>query len=227
MFCSKCGHKNQDGAKFCESCGYKFPGNGVHGVGVSGISKKHSNWTLLVAIGSALVILCFFLPWGNLTIANWPWFSFPGNKIASGPRFSVVELESRIPEHIKDFVDNELYDDGISIVLEEFMDFDDSLPSILRFKAYPLFYIIPLAGLFGLLGLLKNGVLKYATIAGGLIGLIVLSVFYFQTKETNSLLVLKSLGSVQFAYQVGFYGTCAGLLAQSIFGYLGMKRSED
>ncbi|MFZ5997585.1 MAG: zinc-ribbon domain-containing protein [Nitrospirota bacterium] len=66
-FCSECGTKNDDGARFCEECGKAIsvtPSYTSSAISVPSLSTSQvSTGSKLSFGGASLALLCFFLPW--------------------------------------------------------------------------------------------------------------------------------------------------------------------
>lgn len=79
MFCPKCGAKNEDGTKFCSSCGAPLSDPGIGAAGntdttgaAGGTSSSAANKGLFIMAGGAVVVIAlvavvvchlFFAPW--------------------------------------------------------------------------------------------------------------------------------------------------------------------
>lgn len=189
MYCTYCGHENTDEAKFCVSCGKSLQ---VKPPQVQPISRpepqsgKSSNWLRrLPSIGGLIVLVCFFLPW----------------IMASCTVYSEAGIE------VTGF---ELATGNYGFSLGDFGDYSE-----LETSSSPLFFLIPIFGLLGLLSL--NGRLSglIFAIIFGILGVLGLVIF---------LIVLTAMANeispaFKISYRIGYWGSWLGFLWQIITGF--------
>jgi hypothetical protein len=77
-FCSKCGSANDDGTRFCVSCGSAFSTDASPAIAVSSTASSLTGLSLgskISGSGSVLTLILFFLPWidifGSAKMNGW------------------------------------------------------------------------------------------------------------------------------------------------------------
>lgn len=206
MYCTYCNHPNTEGSKFCENCGKPLVGNVVAAPSVSKLPvPTKTSWTRrLASIGSALVLICFFLPW---LLAS---CSFDPNG-DSGIEVSGYEIASgnyKIAQDMSQF--------GALFGGNPYETSNDEV-------AYPLLAVIPLLGALGLIALNGRASGSVVAILAGLLGMAGMTIFSIAMSGYES--ELQSM-LIQLSYRVGYWGTWLGFIWLVIVGILTVRQNR-
>jgi len=205
MYCGECGYKNPPNADFCSNCGERLSkAGGSNGDLTNGRRNKHK---LFVSIGSAITMICFFLPWMVVSCSGLE-MQISGSQLASG-NIKISDGVDTITETIGDLAD--------------FYGVDLGANNNYGPDGYAALYLILIFGICGLAVLIgeRNGSL--AAIAGGVLGMIGLLIVLGRAGSFKRDLEANTYGWVQLKYQIGYLGEWIGFGMQTYFGFLGYK----
>lgn len=206
MYCTYCNHPNVDGNKFCENCGKPLVAKEAVSVPVpQAIAPSRASWTRrLASVGSALVLICFFLPWLLVSC------SFDPNG-DSGIKVSGYEIASgnyQIAENLNQFgglFGGSSYETSNSDV------------------AYPLLALIPLVGALGLMALNGRASGSVAAIIAGILGIGGMLLFSLAVSRLQPDLQGMML---QTSYQTGYWGSWLGFIWLVVAGFLTVRQNK-
>jgi hypothetical protein len=194
MYCINCGHPNLETNKYCEKCGKPLAHQVRSQPQRATQPNINGNWVKRTpSIGSALIIICFFLPWVLVSCSiggsNDTGFRATGYEIASGD-YSAMNSINQL---------SQLMGGTPSTMTED--------------AAYPIFAVIPLLGMIGLVSLNGKSSGSVAAIISGLFGIV--GMVFFTIKATSYGNEL-SLTALQLKFQSGYWGTWIGFLWQTL-----------
>ncbi len=214
MFCSKCGHKNKLGAKFCESCGFNLEtADVIKTPAIGRITSKNPSLGRVASIGGALAIICFFLPWVSvscksegLTGTNLK-VDGSGYEIATGS-YGELNSANSAAKNIQSMF-------GSSYDLED-----------LGITKYPMLFIVPLLGIVGLLAYTEDRSMIKAAGISGVVGILILLFIFIKVIELRGQIESNTYGYVKVSQQIGYWGEWIGMLAMTATGYLTWKNKR-
>lgn len=206
MYCTYCNHPNAEGNKFCENCGRPLVGKDAVPVPAPQTNvPSRSSWTRrLTSIGSALVLICFFLPWLLVSCSL-------DSNANSGMEISGYEIASgnyQVTENLNQF--GSMFGGS---------PYETSNADM----AYPLLALIPVAGALGLVAL--NGRVSGSVIAimAGFLGIGGMTIFSIAMsgyrEELQSMLI-------QLSYKAGYWGTWLGFIWLVVVGILTIRQNK-
>lgn len=206
MYCTYCNHPNTEGNKFCENCGKPLAVQQVTPPPAPQppVRTKTSWSRRLASIGSAFVIICFFMPW---LLAS---CSFDPNG-DSGIEVSGYEIASgnyKIAQDLNQFGS---------------MFGGNSLETSNADTAYPLLAVIPLLGAVGLIALNGRASGSVVAILAGLLGMGGMTIFSIAIAGYQS--ELQSM-LIELSYRAGFWGTWFGFIWLVVVGILTIRQNR-
>lgn len=206
MYCTYCNHPNIEGNKFCENCGRPLVGKEVSPAPATQISSppKAKISRRLASIGSALVLICFFLPWLLVSC------SFDPNG-DSGIEVSGYEIASgnyKIAEDLNQF--GSMF--GGSPYETSNAD-----------TAYPLLALIPLVGALGLMALNGRASGSVMAIFAGLLGMGGMIIFSIAVATIQP--DLQSM-MLEANYRAGYWGTWLGFIWLVVLGIMTVRQNK-
>jgi hypothetical protein len=212
MNCRNCGQPNSDSAKFCIACGRPMAAPVPTPVPIpiqsqpEPVAGKRQWIKRLPAIGSLIVILCFFFPW-LMVSCSIDIFNLTEGK---GLSFSAYQIAS------KDFPEMPFADTLQDLFDESGSDFFTMPTGYLT-----LLYIFPLMGMLGLFSL--NGKLSGVIIAffTGLLGIIMMLLFFIGGAQIGK--EMDKIG-LQLQFRFGFWGAWIGYFWQTVTAAVGMAK---
>jgi len=189
MYCTHCGFENKGDNQFCENCGKSM-------TNLPAPVPLTSMWGKWASIGSALVVICFFLPWASVSCSGRQIISVTGSEIATGnyPGLNNISDATSLFGYNPDY---------------------SGIPS------YPAVLLLPLIGAVGffvLNGKRESSIISMSVGALGCIGLLILMVSISDLKNKVS-----TGGVFELKYEIGIWGQWLGNLIQLGFGYLSQR----
>ena len=200
MYCGNCGHKNLPNSKFCGKCGKKLESKPARQIIKN---QKKSKTGRFASIGSAIVLICFFLPWIVVSCGASE-MEISGNEFASG-HITVSEGVDSFTASLSEL----LSDAGVD---------DTSSGS----GGYPALYLIIVCSLLGFLGLSGKRGGSLLALAGGVVGLIIMLVAHSKFSGFEDDLSSYAFGALRMEYEFPYYAEWFGFAIQSFLGFLGI-----